>query len=224
MLRLTRRQYYTESGVLTARRKTEMWSRSIKRQLDEMSQVSTKGASWAGHESYISQFDRHQQDIWAEYLRPRWARQRLSLYGGKKRVFANFFNRLVSLFSGGRLVVAYGNGKFASGGVGEQSVPTTRAYKECASRVVTYLTDEFRTSKVDCNDDNVLQLLSTMSIARYSLRGLLYNTQQNRFVSRDLNAALNIRRTLIGPRPQMLCRQGVIQRLEQRIVKRIKAR
>lgn len=224
VLRLTRLQYYTESGVLTARRNTETWSRSIKRQMDEMSQVSTKGASWVGHESYISRFDQHQQDIWTEYLRPRWARQRLSLYGGKKRVFANFFNRLVSLFSGGRLVVAYGNGKFASGGVGEQSVPTTRAYKECASRVVTYLTDEFRTSKVDCNDNNLLQLLSTMSRTRYALRGLLYNTQQDRFVSRDLNAALNIRRALIGPKPQMLCRQGVVQRLEQRIVKRIKAR
>jgi hypothetical protein len=44
------------------------------------------------------------------------------------------------------------------------------------------------------------------------------------FVSRDLNAALNIRRILIGPRPIILCRQGVMQRLEQHIVKRLRGR
>lgn len=224
VLKLTRHQYYTESGVLTARQNTERWTRAIQPHLDALSEASTKGASSTAHEWYLDRFDRHQEALWTEYLRPRWARQRLSLYGGKKRVFANFFNRLSSLFAGGRLVVAYGNGKFGSGGVGETSVPTTRAYKECASRVVTHWTDEFRTSKIDCQDDSVLQLLTTMVNPGRALRGLLYNPSERRFVSRDLNAALNIRRLLLGPRPTILCRKGVVQKLEQKVVKTVKAR
>lgn len=89
--------------------------------------------SWTAHEWYLAQFEIHKQALWTEYLRHRWARQRLTLYGGKKRVFANFFNRLIKEFSDGgqrRVVVAYGNGKFASGGVGEQSVPTVRVAAE----------------------------------------------------------------------------------------------
>ena len=221
--KLTRKQYYTESGTIAARRTTERWTKGIQVHLDALSTASTKGASWTAHEWYLIQFKQHQDALWSEYLKPRWARQRLSLYGGKKRVFANFFNRLASQFSGGRLVIAFGNGKFSSGGAGEQSVPTTRAYKECASRVLTYSTDEFRTSKVDCQDDSVLQLIATRS-QRFALRGLLYNPEQKKFVSRDLNAALNIRRILIAPRPIILCRGGVMARLEQHIVKRLRDR
>ena len=224
VVKLTRKQYYTESGCITARCNSERWSRGIKHQLDALSDASTKGISCTAHEWYLSQFEIHKQALWDEYLKPRWARQRLSLYGGKKRVFANFFNRLTREFAGGRLVVAYGNAKFASGGAGEQSVPTTRAYKECASRVETYWTDEHRTSKVHCQDDSVLELVATMSRPRVGLRGLLFNPSLHQFVSRDLNAALNIRRILLGPRPLILCRQGVFPRLEQEIVIRIRGR
>ena len=49
--------------------------------------------------------------LWNEYLKPRWANQRMRLYGGKKRVFAKFFNGLVS--KGKKTVVAYGAAKFA---------------------------------------------------------------------------------------------------------------
>ena len=224
VVKLTRKQYYTESGCITARRNSERWSRGIKDQLVALSDASTKGISCTAHEWHLSQFEIHKQALWDEYLKPRWARQRLSLYGGKKRVFANFFNRLARQFAGGRLVVAYGNARFPSGAAGEQSVPTTRAYKECASRVETYWTDEFRTSKVHCVDDSVLELVATMSRRRVALRGLLFNPSLHKFVSRDLNAALNIRRILLGPRPDILCRQGVFQRLEQEIVIRIRCR
>ena len=226
VVKLTRRQYYTESGATAARRTTERWTRGIQAHLDALSTASTKGVSWTAYEWYLIQFGLHGEALWTEYLKPRWARQRLSLYGGKKRVFANFFNRLAAQFSGGggRLVVAYGNAKFPSGGAGEQSVPTTRAYKECVSRVLTYSTDEFRTSKVHHADDSVLELLATRSQPRRGLRGLLFNPDLGKFVSRDLNAALNIRRILIGPRPIILCRQGVMQRLEQHIVKRLRDR
>jgi len=216
---LNRRQYYAESGINGARVRTERWTRGVQGHLDAMSAVSTKGVSQTAHEWFLHEFYIHRDALWSEYLKPRWARQRLSLYGGKKRVFARFFNRLIRLFAGGRLVVAYGNGKFAPGGVGEQSVPTTRAYKECASRVATYTIDEFRTSKVDYRDDSVLQKIVMRDGRGFPLRGLLVNTEQDDFVSRDLNAALNIRRCLIDPRPAILRRKGVVQPLQQAVVK-----
>ena len=226
VVKLTRRQYYTESGCITARRDAERWTRRIKDHLDAMSEVSTKGIRCEAHEDYLVQFQLYSAALWDEYTRPRWARQRLALYGGKKRVFASFFNRLVATFPGGRLVVAFGNAKFSTGGVGEQSAPTTRAYKECASRVCTYSTDEFRTSKVHYRDDSVLQLVSSRTRPGVALRGLLFNPQLQMFVSRDNNAALNIRRILIdATRPDMLNRNGGgIRRLQQAIVKRILGR
>ena len=216
---LTRRQYYAESGINGARVRTERWTRGVQGHLDAMSAVSTKGVSQTAHEWFLHEFYIHRDALWSEYLKPRWARQRLSLYGGKKRVFARFFNRLIRLFAGGRLVVAYGNGTFAPGGVGEQSVPTTRAYKECASRVATYTIDEFRTSKVDYRDDSVLQKIVMRDGRGFPLRGLLVNTEQDDFVSRDLNAALNMRRCLVDPRPAILRRMGVVQPLQQAVVK-----
>lgn len=131
---------------------------------------------------------------------------------------------------GPRVVVAYGDASFASGGVGERSVPTTQAYKECAARVRTYLVSEFRTSKVCCYDDTVLQQVATRSAPRTALRGLLINVVSGKWISRDLNAALNIRRLLVRQgrgegRPDMLQRGGGgMERLEQRIVCRIKHR
>lgn len=217
--KLTRKQYYTESGINRARAQTQLWTRGVQGHLDAMSGVSTKGISQTAHEWFLHELLIHRDALWSEYLKPRWARQRLSLYGGKQRVFANFFNRLTRLFAGGRLVVAFGNGKFASGGAGEQSVPTTRAYKECASRVVTYTVNEFRTSKVDYRDDSVLQKIALRDSRGFPLRGLLFNTERDDFVSRDLNAALNIRRCLVGPRPQILRWEGVEQPLQQAVVK-----
>ncbi|GAX84756.1 hypothetical protein CEUSTIGMA_g12178.t1 [Chlamydomonas eustigma] len=107
------KQYYTESGATSARYKTERWNRGIQTHLNALSSASTKGVSWTAHEWCL-----RTTSGGPVVLKPRWARLRLSLYGGKKRVFANFFNRL------------------------SVRLPFP-AYKECASRVATYSTDEF---------------------------------------------------------------------------------
>ena len=86
--------------------------------------------------------------------------------------------------------------------------------------------DEFRTSKVDSVDDSVLQLVGQKVDgvqARRSFRGVLWSVTRQKFVSRDLNAALNIRRCLLN-RPTILKRASANGRLEQAIVKRVKRR
>ena len=237
---LTRRQYYSESGIHNAIKQSNAWNNGVKDVLATMSAVSIKGVAFDAYMAYVDAYRAHRDALWAEYLRPRWARQRLSLYGGKKRVFARFFNNMKAVlddaYPGQRVVVAYGAAKFAPGGRNEVSVPTSRAYKECAVRFTTVGTPEFRTSKVDfitathmsairaAVPDTVITLQKVaVKGSRYALRGTLWSVFLRRFVSRDLNAALNIRRQLID-RPVILDRTQATGRLDQRIVKRIKPR
>ena len=149
-----------------------------------------------------------------------------TLYGGKKRVFARFFNNmkqhLDAAYPGRRIVIAYGSAKFAPGGPNEVSVPTSRAYKECTFRFFTVVTPEFRTTKVDFVNNTTLQKVAVVS-SRYALRGVLWSVSRERFVSRDLNAALNIRRNLLE-RPAILNRSLATGALVQKVAKRIKPR
>jgi hypothetical protein len=220
-------------------RSSNHWNLAVKVQLDALSCVSTKGASVDSHLAYLEVYHRHREAMWGEYLRPRWARQRLSLYAGKQRVFARFFNvvakELRDAFPNKRIVIAYGSAKFASGGPNEVSVlrrpkavraaarpPTSRAYKECATRFTTVVTPEFRTSKVYNVNDELLHLVAVKG-AQHALRGVLWSTEHRRFVSRDLNAAINIRRKLLD-RPAILDPKNADGPLKQKIRKRINPR
>jgi hypothetical protein len=224
---LTRKQYYHDAGINNAKRKAEHWNLGVKTHLEALSKVSSKGTSLQAHAAYLLVYFQHREALWAEYTRPRWARQRLTLYGGKKRVFAKFFNNLEKdikqAVPGCNIVVAYGAAKFAPGGKGELSVPTSRAHKECVSRVNTKVTAEFRSSKVDYQDDSVLQKIAVVSQPKYALRGVLWNVRREEFISRDLNAAMNILRYLLH-RPAILNMRLATSKLKQRIVKRIQPR
>ena len=65
-------------------------------------------------------------ELWNEYTQKKWMKQRLRLYGGKKRVFASFFNKMKT--EGKKTIVGFGSAKFAPGSKGEISVPTCRSY------------------------------------------------------------------------------------------------
>ena len=224
--RLTRGQYYAESGVNAANVQTKRWLAGVKKSADAFSGVSTKGVSTEDHEAYMAVHDEHAQTIWDENLKPRWARQRLRLYGGKKRVFARFLDRIVRVDPGRRVVVAYGAAGFAPGGKGERSVPTTRAQKEFAHRFRTEFVDEFRTSKMCHFDDSGLERIKVRGSGRkWCLRGLLWcgSTDNSKFVNRDFNAAMNIHRCAVSAvRPECLTRKRDLPRFVDRVGKVIK--
>jgi hypothetical protein len=251
----SRARYYREAGVIDARKHAEHWNANIRSELTELSAVSSRGSDLNAFRAYVAVHVRHGTRLWAEYTKPRWARQRFRLYGGKKRAFANFFNELEAIRretsradgTACRLVVAYGNGR-AVATRGCTPAPSTRAFAECSHRFVTVPVDEFRTSythselgcelmrvqkkQVPVFHDSTAppEQQHSQSYARSIVRGLLWcrstssdakSSKPGHFVNRDLNAALNIRRCLLGGRngrPSALDRQSFVgQRLHRRV-------
>ena len=209
-------------------RRSNAWNLNVKEQLEKLSKNSPKVIQLSDYLKYLDVVLESKEALWTEYLKPRWAKQRLRVFGGKQRVFANFFNRIDNdgKAMGKRTVIAYGSAKFASGGKGEISVPTSKAFKECNYRFLTVPVDEFRTSRVSYEDKTTL-LEGVGQWRNYKLRtvrGLLWCKSTNKYggklINRDLNAALNIRECLLLGRPDALNRKKVIGNLSpQRIAK-----
>jgi hypothetical protein len=234
-MKLTRSEYYQQAGILQARKQTEHWSRTIRPSLVKLSNASPKGVCLKTFLTYWDVFQETEASLWTEYLKRRWAAQRLRLYGGKKRVFANFLNRVeASCPKDKKTVMAFGSAKFAPGGKGEVSVPTSRAFKECSYRFPTISVDEFRTSRVFHGDlSTLLDCVGTKDTNNKKetrLRGLLWccstNITKNKphpglFVNRDLNAAINIRQCALLPkRPPMLDRSKTKEALPKQQIRR----
>ncbi len=224
---LTRNQYYTGIGAFKSRKLVQGWNNGIKDILVALSKVSTKGIDISSHNEYLDTYLQHYDALWAEYTKERWSRNRLSLYGGKQRVWDAFFNEIQSFDKDKEVVIAYGASKFCPTGKGEMAVPTSQVYKETIRRFKekVYLVDEFRSTKIYYQDDTILQSVKSKKTNRV-LRGLLWcrSTINNRshFVDRDLNAALNIRRCLINRRPAIMTRSTGQRRLPKVIGKIIK--
>ena len=219
---LTKGHYYMASGITKAKKKTAAWNKSVKNELTALSLISPKSVDLNNFLDYLATVKVVQEKLWDTYLQRKWRDQTLRLYGGKKRTFSNFFN---SLKLDTNTIVAFGSAKFAPTGKGELSVPTTRAYKELSYRCKTILIDEFRTSKVHWEDDTILQTVAKKKAKRdgyESVRGLLWccSTKFNKFVNRDINAAINIWRCgmMYPQRPESLKRTGQIK-IVQRIGK-----
>jgi hypothetical protein len=147
LLRFSRARYYRESGIMNARKKIAAWNAGMKDHLESLSEVTSRGADYEAFRKFMEVRVAHWDALWEGYIKPRWARLRMNLFGGKQRAFANFFNQLSALNrnESQRLVVAYGAGRWKTQ-KGTTPAPTTRTYKECARRFVTIPVDEFRTS------------------------------------------------------------------------------
>lgn len=222
---LSRAQYYAEAGMTNANTQTKAWQRGIACVFKEMSRVSSKGADLEEHARYVDSEIKHRDAVWSENFKKRWSRQRMRLYGGKKRVFARFFNRIQNRDEAFPVTIVYGSAKFAPGGRGEVSVPTSRMYKECCYRFPTVAMDEFRTTKIFAEDDSLLHQVQHRKDRRTNraIRGLLWSTTKSKFVNRDKNAALNILRCATSTqRPKILSRAPSNKPLRQKIVKWIR--
>jgi hypothetical protein len=218
-LRLTRKQYYKESGISKAIKRSNKWLQNSTIQQADLSSYSSKGCSLQKFQAFVYNCIANWNNLWNELSSKKWSVQKMKLYGGKKRVFARFLNKVHNPDK--KVVIGYGSAKFNPTSKGELSAPVSRAYKECTFRFKTVLVDEFRTSKVYYGDGNTI-LEEVRTKANKTVRGLLWYSStikgSNKFVNRDLNASINILNCFVNPtRPTMLCRSDKNEKIVQRV-------
>ena len=190
--KLSKAQFYEDSGINRANKKTKFWNSSIQTELDEISRTTQRSLSSETFIDYINSIRKNYEILWGEYLQKKWSKQRFNLYGGKKRVYDLFFKSLDD-GSGKRLVIAYGDAGFKSTNKNEISAPTTRIRKECSKWYKTTDVDEYRTTQFEYKTDTKLTKVNESEKNR-KVRGLLWccSTNSSKFVSRDKNASEGI--------------------------------
>ncbi|KAJ9524814.1 hypothetical protein QJQ45_003054 [Haematococcus lacustris] len=92
--KLTKGQVKHGSGLNNARRDTERWLAPIKPHLQHLAAASAAGTSLEANLKHITVTLATWDAVWEVYLDPKWARQRLRLYGAQDRALEQFFNKL----------------------------------------------------------------------------------------------------------------------------------
>ncbi|KAJ9524923.1 hypothetical protein QJQ45_005882 [Haematococcus lacustris] len=162
--KLTKGEVKHASGLNNARRDTERWLAPIKPHLQHLAAASSAGTSLEANLKHITVTLATWDAVWEVYLDPKWARQRLRLYGAQDRALEQFFNKLekemaqLSMNRHGRakqLVVFFGAATIGSkGGWGADAVLRACRKVVCGPRGTAQrrgrvvLVDEHRTSRV----------------------------------------------------------------------------
>ncbi|KAJ9514019.1 hypothetical protein QJQ45_021094 [Haematococcus lacustris] len=162
--KLTKGEVKHGSGLNNARRDTERWLAPIKPHLQHLAAASSAGTSLEANLKHITVTLATWDAVWEVYLDPKWAEQRLRLYGAQDRTLEQFFKKLeegmakLSMERHGcakQLVVFFGAATIGTrGGWGADAVLRacckvvcrTRGTDQRRGRVV--LVDEHRTSRV----------------------------------------------------------------------------
>ncbi|KAJ9509506.1 hypothetical protein QJQ45_001945 [Haematococcus lacustris] len=92
--KLTKGEVKHASGLNNARRDTERWLAPIKPHLQHLAAASSAGTSLEANLKHITVTLATWDAVWEVYLDPKWARQRLRLYGAQDRALEQFFNKL----------------------------------------------------------------------------------------------------------------------------------
>jgi len=208
---LPKKQYYEEAKINYCNKKSTKWNQGfLKQELEKLSKFSTK-STVENFIGYITVIKQNYDKFWNEYLKKRWARQRLKLYSNKKSVYDKFYNSMKDN-SGRRVVIAYGDAGFASSKKHEISAPTTRVCTEAKKHFKVVMVDEYLTTQIHHETGKRLgKVIKAEGNSKIALRGLLWycSTKGSKFVSRDFNAAKNIRNCarLYPHRPNCLDRE-----------------
>ncbi|KAJ9522957.1 hypothetical protein QJQ45_023755 [Haematococcus lacustris] len=162
--KLTKGEVKHASGLNNARRDTERWLAPIKPHLQHLAAASAAGTSLEANLKHITVTLATWDAVWEVYLDPKWARQRLRLYGAQDRALEQFFNKLeedmaeMSMERHGhakQLVVFFGAAAIGTGGgwgadavlrACRKVVCRPRGKDQDGGRVV--LVDEHRTTRV----------------------------------------------------------------------------
>ncbi|KAJ9507136.1 hypothetical protein QJQ45_004867 [Haematococcus lacustris] len=160
-------QVQHDNGLIQARRNTQRWNDNIKLELQHLAAATPAGTSQVAIQRHVAFALATWDAVWEEYLHPKWAEQRMRLYGAQEKVLERYFKKLeeeAAMVSQQRwgtrkqLVVFFGNAGIGTrGGWGAKAVlqacrkvverPNSgRPTDRLPGKVV--IVDEFRTSRV----------------------------------------------------------------------------
>ncbi|GFH21522.1 uncharacterized protein HaLaN_18845 [Haematococcus lacustris] len=92
--KLTKGQVKHGSGLNNVRCDTERWLAPIKPHLQHLAAASSAGTSLEANLKHITVTLATWDAVWEVYLDPKWAQQRLRLYGAQDRTMEQFFKKL----------------------------------------------------------------------------------------------------------------------------------
>lgn len=200
--RLTRKEYYTSSGMGKRMKTVNKRNLELKGVYEAMSRTPTKSADDKDWYQYQEMLTRNYDKIWEFKTRKVWRSEDLRIACLKEKCLDRFFNKF--LIKGEKKpVVAYGASCFNPTGKGEMAVPVKYVYKKCSERFHTEKENERYSTKMHfkCKE-------STMGVMVGSkkTRGLRWCSTCRELVSRDNNACKNIMCSYKAEeRPEYLC-------------------
>jgi hypothetical protein len=155
--RLTRKAYYSSSGITRANKRNKKWQKQLHEQEQIYANHSIKTVSNEEWELFLQDYISVYQDLWRHKTQKKYARERFRTYILKRKTLDVFFTRFVSKDLP-EPDIAYGAAGFKSTGYGELSAPKSSVMERCKKRFRRVgEIDEYRTTKI-CNDcNNVLQ-------------------------------------------------------------------
>lgn len=170
--KFTRGQFEHEGYIKRSRHLHAEWNKPIQSMLDALSLTSKRDPSFDGFRRYALCVKEHFAKIADNYATPEMKRLRFTLYSKKRSTVSRAVSRILRGTSktdkGRRLIVAYGDGRFASTGRGESGVPVKTIRREFEKQLrrmnngsTLVSIDEWGTSKIlakrfmlDENDEN----------------------------------------------------------------------
>jgi hypothetical protein len=208
--KLTRRQYYHQSGMTKATKQSQKWNRKIEDILTKMSITSVKTTSEGNWNTFIKTYTKYYNKLWNHYTQNKWNRQRFGVYIKKNKCLDTFFASMRQN-NEPKPIIAYGAAKFNPSNKNELSAPTTFLSKKCSKFYQIKMIDEYNTTKMCSNCGSKLESTFRMINGKcLEVRGLKWcsSTTCSKFVNRDHNAALNILKCFLGGkhRPHSLTR------------------
>ncbi|KAJ9517952.1 hypothetical protein QJQ45_004267 [Haematococcus lacustris] len=162
---LTKGQLKHDSGLTKAKQDTARWSTAIQPQLLQLAAATPAGTTMDSLQAHIQALKATWDELWEEYLKPRWRRQRLGLHHAQDRVIEAFCKKVVNgmkwvsrqhYHQERGVAVFLGAGRFSQGGWKANAVregfrrvveqPSRPSADPRPDRLV--IVDEFRTTRV----------------------------------------------------------------------------
>ncbi|KAJ9526143.1 hypothetical protein QJQ45_009582 [Haematococcus lacustris] len=82
------------SGLIQARRNCQRWNDNIKLELQHLAAATPAGPSLVAIQRHVAVTLATWDAVWGEYLHPKWAKQKMRLYGAKEKVLERYFKEL----------------------------------------------------------------------------------------------------------------------------------